>query len=861
MKHSKLQFLTAIAAVAVGISNLSAKTVAWYHFNEGANGTAMQGGEGVYAVVNSVDPESLKGRAYQITGTAFRLQGSGNYMPLWTNGTPSCVSWFDPVTGARGEDNRCMWVRSSNDTGARTASIICVDDNAELHCTHLTAECMVKMPEGKTLANGWSSIVVMRNGSTAGDLAWGIRAQTDGRLMVHMTDVNNSANNFNGGTLGSGRGGSGYFYTPTPSAGGPNIVDGKWHHLAITYDGSTVRAYVDYVLITSIAWSNGLVYGSGDNSKLCIGGFDAATYGNWPGCIDEVRISDEALPTEKFLHVGGIDTHASDADTAVYLPFNALDFSTDKFFGTIGQAIFHNSACSTNAALINLSLSTISAGVYPRLDTGASAVVSNELHAGIFAANAIANTGCWTYTNNPAYPEKARYITIDDYSKNNNEHLISAGDFTAEFYLKVPTTPTSTSYILVENSGAKGPGTIQLYITGSWLYCRLASEGALADYEDGSTTEIAKWNDSYVPIANIVGDTWHHVALVVNRTRQTADFYVDRKLVRSHKNFVLASSVSTKSGYATLKIGDGWGGNNASALHHLSIDEFRITRRALAPQEFLMTGDALDAAAREELVTSSTREWIDFEGDLSVKPSEAAVPDGSSTATTVSMVYSPTVPGVPGGKLIDGNGNVIRESNASSMYFSGAYGASDTSADTGAQRLFFERNVLLERDMKSMTVEFFMKGTKNEAKAWATIIRGYGNANGSDTDGERLWGVGYHQTSGSLYVLMDNNGSSQALYYPDDNVSFADGRWHHVAVTYEPDGNGNTLCKFYRDYVQLGATKTFTGELECGDHGTSSFAIGSRYNGFIDEVRISKGVLTVDQMLHVTKNGTVISIR
>ena len=860
MKHSKTQFLVAIAAVAAGMLGLQAKTVAWYHFDEGANGEIMAGGDGVYAVTNAVDPASLSGRAYQIKSSAFGLMDSGNAMPLWTNGTPSCVSWYDPVTGARGEDNRCMWVRSTNDTGARTASIVLVDDNAELHCANLTAECMVKMPEGKSLANGWTSILVMRNGSTAGDLAWGIRAQTDGRLMVHIV---NPTNNFNGATaFGSNQGAAGYFYTPTPSAGGPNIVDGKWHHLAITYDGAMVRAYIDYAEIRSLAWSGGIFYGSSDEtSKLCIGGFDAATYGNWPGCIDEVRISDEALPPEKFLHVGGVDTHASDADTAVYLPFNALDFSTDKFFGTVGQAIFHNSACSTNAALINLSLSTISAGVYPRLDTGVSAVISNELHSGIFTANTIINEGCWTYTNNPAYPEKARYITIDDYSKNNNEHLISAGDFTAEFYLKVPTTPTSTSYILVENSGAKGPGTIQLYITGSWLYCRLASQDALDKYENGETTEIATWNDAYVPIANIVGGAWHHVALVVDRTRQTAAFFVDRKIVRCHKNFVLASSVSTKSNYGTLKIGDGWGGNNASALHGLSIDEFRITRRALAPQEFLMAGDALDAAAREGLETASTREWIGFEGDLSVEPSDAAVPDGSSTATTVSMTYSSNVPGVKGGRLVDGNGNTIRRANTASMYFSGAYGSGEASADTASQRLFFERNLFLEKDMKSMTVEFFMKGTPGQAKAWTTIVRMYSNANGADTDGERLWGVGYHQTSGSLYVLMDSNGSSQPLYYPDDNVSFADGRWHHVAVTYEPDGNGNTLCKFYRDYVQLGATKTFTGELECGDHGTSSFAIGSRYNGYIDEVRISKGVLTVDQMLHVEKNGAVILIR
>ena len=53
-----------------------------------------------------------------------------------------------------------------------------------------------------------------------------------------MTDVNNSANNFNGATLGTGRGASGYFYTPTPSAGGPNIVDGKTVTAVYDYDGA-----------------------------------------------------------------------------------------------------------------------------------------------------------------------------------------------------------------------------------------------------------------------------------------------------------------------------------------------------------------------------------------------------------------------------------------------------------------------------------------------------------------------------------------------------------------------------------------------------------------------------------------------
>ena len=137
-----------------------------------------------------------------------------------------------------------------------------------------------------------------------------------------------------------------------------------------------------------------------------------------------------------------------------------------------------------------------------------------------------------------------------------------------------------------------------------------------------------------------------------------------------------------------------------------------------------------------------------------------------------------------------------------------------------------------------------------------------------------MWTIGYSDAAGHLYVLIDNNGSTQPTCYVDSDVRFADGRWHHVAVTFEPDGNGNTRCKVYKDYapVQLyhyaGSTKmplsethTFSGPLEMADHGYSCMALGNNYNGWIDEVRISKGVLTVDQMMHVHKRGTVISVR
>ena len=852
MKHSKTQFLIAIAAVAAGLSSLQARTVAWYHFNEGESGETAVGGQSV--IINAADETSLSGKPYGITGTL--KKSDSTYLPVYTNDMPSCVSWFDPVTGARGTDNRSLYLKTSNQYSTYPASAILVDDDEKLHCQHVTAEMMIKAsPEAasKYAYGDWLHALTMLS-TTSNAKAWGIMIRGSGQIIC---TINNSDNLFNGSSTSGDAGGggaAGYSYSAVVSGSVPKITDGKWHHVAMTYDGTTVRLYVDYVLRGYLDWSGPLVYGANGSGMLCIGANYASSYGGWDGFIDEVRISDEALPPEKFLQVGGLANNASDQDTAIYLPLNSLEFSTDKFFGAVGQPIFHNSACSTNASLINVKLSTITAGILPRLDTGASAVVSNELRSGIFTTGAIANEGCWTYTNNLAYPGKARNIQIDDYSKNNGDHLISSGNFTAEFFLKVPETPTRSARILCENSGASGAGTIQLYVSSSYLYCTLYSQEQFDKYVSGEISSMTA-ADSYVPIGDIVGDKWHHVALVIDRTNQMAMFYLDGRLIRRHVNFVLASSVSTYSdAYKTLKIGDGYSGNSEGAAQNLSLDEFRITRRALAPQEFLMAGEPVDSTAFE-----TTRAWIGFEGDLSVAPSEASIPEGSSTASTVTMGYTPVVPGIC---LVDGNGNVIRESNTSSMHFSGAHGSGESSADTASQRLFFERNILLERDMKSMTVEFFMKGTKNEAKAWSTILRMYGNATGSDSSPfRRLWSFGYSNAAGNVYVIKDINGSSQSTFYPDNNVNLADGKWHHIAITFEPDGNGNTLCNIYKDYQQLGSQHTFNGELECGDYGTSSFAAGSRYNGYLDEVRISKGVLTVDQMMHAIKRGTVLSIR
>jgi hypothetical protein len=232
--------------------------------------------------------------------------------------------------------------------------------------------------------------------------AWGVMIRGSGQIIC---TINNPDNIFDGtstsGDAGGG-GAAGYSYSTVVGGSVPKITDGKWHHVAMTYDGEMVRLYVDYVLRGYLVWSGPLVYGSNGSGKLCIGANYGTSYGAWDGFIDEVRISDVALPPEKFLRVcESAGFAASDADTAIYLPFNTLEAKNYPFF--------FNSACSANASLISMMFSASGAGIWPCNDTGAADVVSTELHAGIWATDTIDNTGCWRFTNTLANANSAYF--------------------------------------------------------------------------------------------------------------------------------------------------------------------------------------------------------------------------------------------------------------------------------------------------------------------------------------------------------------------------------------------------------------------------------------------------------------------
>ena len=201
-----------------------------------------------------------------------------------------------------------------------------IDDNEALHCQNITVEMMIKAsPEAAAqyAAGDWLHALSMVSDVANNKRAWGIMIRGAGEMFCYMENYKDSTKSINGYN------GSPYFYSSWVSGSIPKITDGKWHHVAMTYDGETVRLYVDYTERGSCAYAGPIAYNDDCNGKLSIGPNYANSYGGWDGFIDEVRISDVALPPEKFLRVGGLANNASDQDTAIYLPFNSFETSND----------------------------------------------------------------------------------------------------------------------------------------------------------------------------------------------------------------------------------------------------------------------------------------------------------------------------------------------------------------------------------------------------------------------------------------------------------------------------------------------------------------------------------------------------
>ncbi len=125
------------------------------------------------------------------------------------------------------------------------------------------------------------------------------------------------------------------------------LWDGNWHHLAVTYNGTEKRIYLDNLLLTSVNATGSIESGIGYNLYIGAGRDEIQPSLLYKGLIDEVRISNKALSSYEIVElVSYVNPEEIDLNAAPSIADQTFELAGNLAAKTlIGQVI----ASDTNA--------------------------------------------------------------------------------------------------------------------------------------------------------------------------------------------------------------------------------------------------------------------------------------------------------------------------------------------------------------------------------------------------------------------------------------------------------------------------------------------------------------------------------
>lgn len=159
-------------------------------------------------------------------------------------------------------------------------------DSTSLRPSNVTVECWVKSSTIK------STQYIVAKYYTGGYASYGLYTGSSKGLFFYVSDGSYALSN----------------------DAGTGVWDGNWHHIAGTYNGSTLRLYVDGSEVgTGKTVTKTIGYNTG---KLYMGSYGTGYY--FTGLIDEVRIWNEALPLAQIGDVTAPVVTINDPDDGAY---------------------------------------------------------------------------------------------------------------------------------------------------------------------------------------------------------------------------------------------------------------------------------------------------------------------------------------------------------------------------------------------------------------------------------------------------------------------------------------------------------------------------------------------------------------
>lgn len=635
------------------------------------------------------------------------------------------------------------------------------------------------------------------------------------------------------------------------------LCDGRWHQIALTYLDSSAqscaRAFVDGAYVGANRWVdkthsfNGFYYGNeGDNVPVIIGGqpYYDTTRTFW-GEIAEIRITDTQITENRFIVPGAAGP--VDDDTAVMLRFgeNVTEgfgfekfgvylFKHDKDWNTyvswnwnLRNAAYKNAlhprwytydADATNALQTSQMTTEGAAGTVLRADPMA-AESFDDGHALGFAPR--------TYNSK----EYCDIINIPDVWRLPEE------DFTIELFAK--TTSTVTRTFLSTPTGFLN----KLCIHENKFLLRLHNKQGVSM---GSLLTPETMNDGQ----------WHQIAIVHRRlgddgTNSVTRFYVDYKLIGQKVGALRFNSSRCFIG----------GCERDDQPFDGSVDNLRITRRALQVGEFLSARDFVSSKCLDATFDDEESPYASGQ-DPDLVPDARHVEEAGEVTLVNSRrgwVHEGPVETTErlreGGKAVKINGTYLAWKHTPTM----------------------ERNAL--------TFEFFAKFTHSHATDDTSLFRltfgdAISNANAcmatfrpaSSDQPDRL----VFQSATSSNEQNIGSTTSHVKICDMARETIFDSKWHHWAFAFEqvdtPTGDEGATKRqvrltVYRDYEKIagpgadGATY-INGALTFPKSGSGcSFILGqiqgSGEENYVtatyDDVRVSPGILPVEKFLRFEK--------
>lgn len=306
---------------------------------------------------------------------------------------------------------------------------------------------------------------------------------------------------------------------------------------------------------------------------------------------------------------------------------------------------------------------------------------------------------------------------------------------------------------------------------------------------------------------------WHHVAVVCDQSMRTLSVYLDHALFHRFTDVENPLRTgATRPDRLYYGCGKSMSYGVGGGLSRGFFDELRLTKRALKVTEFVNT---------TALSVDAPRLDVRFDDGWNSATTAVLAPVGVPSETGVERIRRGRVSRA----ILDADGQELRAPNR--------LGA----ALTGGTVAYAGNGVL---DEPSATFEAFVKRTGGAANDSVLAF-----TRGTDATAA-FWRLA---ADGSFTV-------AGAEAFP--SVAFDDD-WHHVAVSHETTDAGVTVTLWW-DH-QVVAARTVASAFDFGS-GAGLVLGSSGFTGFVDEVRVSVGVLGArDHLYAAPRTGGLVIIR